>query len=50
MIEGAWPYVWASYALTVAILGALTLSVALRLRYWRKRARELDADKKEEDR
>lgn len=48
MIEGGWPYVWASYALTVTVVGALALTVTFRLRHWSKRARALDAARQSE--
>jgi hypothetical protein len=40
MIEGGWAYIWAAYALALVALGALTISVLLRLLHWAKRARE----------
>lgn len=43
MIEGGWPFVWASYVLCVGSLGALALVVVLRNRHWARAARELDA-------
>jgi|CXWL01.1.fsa_nt_gi hypothetical protein len=45
MIEGGWPFIWASYAAAAASLGVLALIVALRLSHWAKRARELDSNK-----
>lgn len=45
MIEGGWPYIWASYAAAGASLGVLALIVVLRLSHWAKRARELDRQK-----
>lgn len=41
MIEGGWPYVLASYALTVIVMAALALVVMLRLRHWSGRAKAL---------
>jgi heme exporter protein CcmD len=43
MIDGAWPYVWASYALTAFVVAGLVIAVALRLRHWSRRARALTA-------
>jgi len=42
MIEGGWPFIWTSYALTVGALAVLALFVMLRLRHWAKKAKELD--------
>jgi heme exporter protein CcmD len=42
MIEGGLPYVYAAYAVAALLLGALTLTIALRARHWAKEARELD--------
>lgn len=42
MIEGGWSFVWAAYAVAGVALVALSGAVALRLRHWAKRARELD--------
>jgi hypothetical protein len=42
MIEGGWSYIYASYALTVALLGGLALVVALRALYWARQARKLE--------
>jgi heme exporter protein CcmD len=46
MIEGGWSYIWAAYAATVVSLGGLALTVVLRLRFWAKQARALDAAKR----
>lgn len=43
MIEGGWPFVWASYALCVGSVGALALVVVLRNQHWSKAARKLEA-------
>lgn len=42
MIEGGWAFVIAAYVVTIALLGALTLAVAMSARRWAKRARELE--------
>ena len=42
MIEGGWAYIWPAYGVTTATLLVLVTVVALRLRYWSKRARALD--------
>jgi hypothetical protein len=42
MIEGGWPYIWASYAVTLVVVGGLTAIVLARLRHWSGRARSLD--------
>lgn len=41
MIEGSWPFIVASYALTVVVAAALALIVMLRLRHWSQRAKAL---------
>ncbi len=41
MIEGSWPYVLASYGVTLASLAVLAVAQLLRLRHWSKRARAL---------
>lgn len=43
MIEGGWPFVWASYALCACSLGALALVVMLRNRHWARAASKLEA-------
>jgi heme exporter protein CcmD len=43
MIDGGWPYVWASYALTAFVVAGLVIAVALRLRHWSRRAQALTA-------
>lgn len=43
MIEGGWPFVWASYALCVGSLGVLALVVVLRFLHWSKAARQLES-------
>jgi hypothetical protein len=45
MIEGGWPFVWAAYAVTLGALIPLAAIVWLRLTYWAKQARALDAAK-----
>lgn len=47
MIEHGWPYIWAAYALTLAGLAGLAVLVWLRLRTWARRARAVDAGKRE---
>lgn len=42
MIDGGWPYVWASYVVAGVAVVALALVIALRANHWAKRARELD--------
>jgi heme exporter protein CcmD len=48
VIEGGWVYVWASYALTIAVVGGLAFVVLSRLRHWSARARALDGAKQKE--
>ncbi|MGE0740803.1 MAG: heme exporter protein CcmD [Hyphomonadaceae bacterium] len=45
MIDGGWPFIYAAYALTVVLLGGLSVAIALRARHWANEARKLD-DKK----
>jgi heme exporter protein D len=47
MIEGGWPYIWGAYAATLLGIGVLALVIAARLRFWAKRARALDQDKRQ---
>ncbi|HRK63407.1 MAG TPA: heme exporter protein CcmD [Terricaulis sp.] len=42
MIEGGWPFVWASYALMGGAFAALIVVVLLRARHWAREARKLD--------
>jgi hypothetical protein len=42
MIEGGWPFVWASYAVALAALLALTAFVVIRLAHWSRRARQIE--------
>lgn len=45
MVTGAWPYIWAAYAVTVVSLGVLALAVVVRAAHWGRLARrELQAD------
>lgn len=42
MIEGGWPFVWASYALMGAAFAVVIVVVLLRARHWAREARKLD--------
>jgi heme exporter protein CcmD len=42
MIDGGWPFVWASYALMGGAFAALAAIVLLRARYWAREARKLE--------
>ncbi len=41
MIEGGWNFVYAAYAVAGLSLVTLAVVVALRLRHWAKRAKDL---------
>lgn len=42
MISGGLEFVWASYVVAIGALVALAFVVALRLRHWAARARDLE--------
>lgn len=44
MVDGGWPYIWASYAVTFGALIVLVGVVVLRLRHWAARAKQLERD------
>jgi hypothetical protein len=42
MIEGGWSFVYAAYAIVGVALVVLAAVVVFRLRYWAKRAKDLN--------
>ena len=42
MIEGGWPFVWASYVVAGAAYLALTVYVIARLVRWARRAKQIE--------
>lgn len=42
MIESGWPFVGAAYVIALGAVGGLSIFVALNLRYWAQKARELE--------
>ncbi len=45
MIASGWSFIYAAYAVTVALLGGLAVIVLLRARRWSREARKLDKDR-----
>lgn len=42
MIEGGWPFVWASYAVASTAFVALTVYVVMRLMHWSAKAKQIE--------
>jgi heme exporter protein D len=50
-LEGGdyWPYIWASYGLTLASLGLLGVLTFARLRHWAARAKAVAAENQDRE-